>query len=416
MNSRKLKKSKSDDSNVKKKLVAHRKVALTPEAEVTLAVHDGALERARTQWQFGDWQALAQLDRDTLETHPDRAKLALFSAAGHLQIDNNTSEAAQLIRLAQDWGCSEDLIARILVAGVRNSLGRATAVADHPSRAFEHFKNAIAIGAPEMDMRLVVKARADEQLSQLGQPHSSQGLKNGIREKALARVTKGGKEDMTLLAASLVGASRPVPSGKSEISETFEKNYYIKSNYKSRLGYTHYDDMDAEDKWQLEIYLYAYAYMKKHNFKTVADIGCGSAYKLMTYLGEFETIGFELTDNVKRLKKRYPERDWRISSFESSQDACVDVIICSDVIEHLENPDLLINYILQQDFQILVLSTPERDLVRSKDDLGPPKNKAHVREWNYHEFFLYIQSKFEIIDHLVTNVTQGTQMIVCRKK
>ena len=31
------------------------------------------LERSRTQWQFGDWESLTLLARDTLQHHPDRA-------------------------------------------------------------------------------------------------------------------------------------------------------------------------------------------------------------------------------------------------------------------------------------------------------------------------------------------------------
>jgi hypothetical protein len=46
---------------------------------------ENLLARSRTQWQFGDWESLAKLDRDALQHHPDRAKLALLAAAGHLQ-------------------------------------------------------------------------------------------------------------------------------------------------------------------------------------------------------------------------------------------------------------------------------------------------------------------------------------------
>jgi hypothetical protein len=59
------------------------------------------LERARTQWQFGDWPSLAALTRDTLQHHPDRAKLALLAAAGHQQL-GDTAAAQQFTHLAQD--------------------------------------------------------------------------------------------------------------------------------------------------------------------------------------------------------------------------------------------------------------------------------------------------------------------------
>jgi hypothetical protein len=67
---------------------------------------ENLLEKSRTQWQFGDWESLSGLGRETLQHHPDRAKLALLAATGHLQTDNPT-QAKLFIRLAQDWGVSK---------------------------------------------------------------------------------------------------------------------------------------------------------------------------------------------------------------------------------------------------------------------------------------------------------------------
>jgi hypothetical protein len=127
---------------------------------------ENLLERARTQWQFGDWESLTKIERDTLQHHPDRAKLALLAAAGHLQTDN-AGAAKQFIRLAQEWGCSKKLVSQILIAGVHNSLGRAAAVAGQQPRAFKHFESAIQTGTPGNDVRLLTQARAGEQLGQI---------------------------------------------------------------------------------------------------------------------------------------------------------------------------------------------------------------------------------------------------------
>lgn len=129
---------------------------------------ENLLERARTQWQFGDWASLAQLNRDTLQHHPDRAKLSLLAAAGLLQI-GKIDEAKIYIRLAKDWGVSKKLLTRILVAGVHNSLGRAAAIAGEHPRAVQHFDSAIATGSPESESRLITQARISQQYQQLGQ-------------------------------------------------------------------------------------------------------------------------------------------------------------------------------------------------------------------------------------------------------
>jgi hypothetical protein len=130
---------------------------------------ENLLERSRTQWQFGDWQSLAQLQRETLQHHPDRAKLALLAAAGHQHL-GNMSAARQFTRLAQDWGCNKKLISQILIAGVHNTLGRAAAIGGRQQQALKHFENSVKIATPGGDLRLLVKARAREELAQLGLP------------------------------------------------------------------------------------------------------------------------------------------------------------------------------------------------------------------------------------------------------
>jgi hypothetical protein len=132
------------------------------------------LERARTQWQFGDWHSLADLDRDTLQHHPDRAKLILLAAAGRLQTDK-IDEAKQYIRLAKDWGVSKNLLTRILAAGVHNSLGRAAAIAGEQPRALQHFYSALATGSPGSEARLLAQARISHQYQQLGLPPAANG-------------------------------------------------------------------------------------------------------------------------------------------------------------------------------------------------------------------------------------------------
>jgi glycosyltransferase involved in cell wall biosynthesis len=119
---------------------------------------ENLLERSRTQWQFGDWQSLASLQRDTLRHHPDRAKLALLSAAGHQQL-GNMSAARQLTRLAQDWGCSKKLISQILIAGAHLTLGRAAAAGGDLQCALQHFQKSITTVSPTNDPDQLVKAR-----------------------------------------------------------------------------------------------------------------------------------------------------------------------------------------------------------------------------------------------------------------
>ena len=131
-----------------------------------LAYDENLLERSRTQWQFGDWASLAALDRDTLQHHPDRAKLAILAAAGHAQ-QGGSESARQFVSLAQQWGCPSNIIAGVMVAGVYNHIGRASALSGDQTRSLRHFEAAVALGSPHSDHRLLARGRVQEQEAQL---------------------------------------------------------------------------------------------------------------------------------------------------------------------------------------------------------------------------------------------------------
>lgn len=194
--------------------------------------------------------------------------------------------------------------------------------------------------------------------------------------------------------------------------------YCIKDGYSARESYTHYDDTALSDEYQLEVYLHALGLMKKYHLNSVLDIGCGSGYKLTTYFDEYDTTGLELPVNVNFLQNKYPKGKWISKDLSENLDRGYDVIICSDVVEHIPDPDTLLEFIKRINFNFLVISTPERDLLyrnerEGKD--GPPANPAHVREWTFGEFRDYISSHLQVIDLRICNMAQSTQMIVARK-
>lgn len=127
---------------------------------------ENLLERSRTQWQFGDWDSLAGMEREKIEHHPDRAKLALLAAAGRAQLGRAES-ARQFVRLARNWGCGKQLISRIMIAGVHNSLARAAAAGAQEQRALRHFETSVAIGTPGGDVGLLTQGRVMHQLDRM---------------------------------------------------------------------------------------------------------------------------------------------------------------------------------------------------------------------------------------------------------
>jgi hypothetical protein len=125
------------------------------------------LERARTQWQFGDWESLTILDTDELKEYPERARLALLCAAGYQQ-QGAISESRRLVRKALEWGADRRLVAGILIAGVHNTLGRAFALGGYENKSLDHFWKSINTGTPGAEARLLVAARIATQIRQTG--------------------------------------------------------------------------------------------------------------------------------------------------------------------------------------------------------------------------------------------------------
>ena len=138
-------------------------------------VHEGQLEpfdkhlleRAKTQWQFGDWESLAELTLDRLTNHPQRARLALLAASGQAQC-GDLEEAKASVRQAEAWGANRNQMARALASGVYNALGKAAAVAGQPERALPLFRMALTVAGPAHEVRLSTGVRIRQQLAQLG--------------------------------------------------------------------------------------------------------------------------------------------------------------------------------------------------------------------------------------------------------
>ncbi len=198
-------------------------------------------------------------------------------------------------------------------------------------------------------------------------------------------------------------------------------SYFLKEGYRKRESYTHYDDTNCTDEWQDLVYQKAREIFDQSRSSSVLDIGTGSGYKLNKYFKEDDTTGLELEQNLEFLREKYPEKKWQLSDFNQRGKYNNDVIICSDIIEHLIDPDDLLEFIHSLDFNYLIISTPDRDIARGKKHQGPPGNRAHTMEWNKPEFYKYISKNFLVVEHYLCssrqkNENQECQVIVCKKK
>lgn len=139
-------------------LEAESAITLEPDAFVCVPYDETLLDVCRTRWQFGDWSRLAATNPETLLHHPDRAKIALLSAAAHFQL-GQTQQGHRHLQLALDWGASRRQAMQMLISGTHNSLAEANLNLNKTERAHEHFRQAIRTGGVPGDTELLAQAR-----------------------------------------------------------------------------------------------------------------------------------------------------------------------------------------------------------------------------------------------------------------
>ena len=139
----------------------------TPESVSDKGHAEISLTRARAAWEMGDWAALAGLADRSLESHDDRAKLALLAAVGLAQL-GDMAGARRFCDMARGWGCTDTLMAQVLIGGTLNSLGRVACLLDRNARARGYFEASIATVNPRADAAILGRARDINEKAALG--------------------------------------------------------------------------------------------------------------------------------------------------------------------------------------------------------------------------------------------------------
>ena len=212
----------------------------------------------------------------------------------------------------------------------------------------------------------------------------------------------------------LIPSLERVPPVRSHIEIGAAGNYYLPAAYTPRDEESYFNATSDTGEFQNEVYQLARLFADREGLRSVCDVGCGGAYKLARDFGGYAITGVDVPDTVAWLKRKYPRGMWLTEDFEQPSSVRADVVIAADIIEHLADPDLLLAYIESMQPRLIVLSTPDRNLLLDGRHLGPPLNAAHIREWGYAEFQCYISDRFEVLEHFYANPFQATQMIVAR--
>lgn len=171
-----------------------------------------------------------------------------------------------------------------------------------------------------------------------------------------------------------------------------QKQLFLPENYTRRDKPEYFKD-NTRDVYQPDVYTFLKNLSFNFDAKKIVDIGCGNGDKLAEIKNVY-TVGIDFGENIKLAQKKYPGNHWIDLNIEKDLNSIKNIvkdgwIICSDVIEHLIDPSILLDFfseVLPSVYGI-VISTPERDRARGKNNLGPPANLSHVAEWNKEEFY-----------------------------
>lgn len=181
--------------------------------------------------------------------------------------------------------------------------------------------------------------------------------------------------------------------------------------------------------YQYGVYRYAADLVKKNGLQTVLDVGCGLPTKLNELLAPIARVtGVDQPTIIPKAKEVCPGAEFYGVDIEKEgqpPNGKFDLVLSVDVIEHLLNPDILLKYIKDHSHgdSWIVISTPERDLLRGVDNCRSPRSE-HVREWNADELKRYLEaSGLEVVDQQILpafrvgcSMTMLKEFLRCKRK
>lgn len=188
-------------------------------------------------------------------------------------------------------------------------------------------------------------------------------------------------------------------------------NYFLPADYQGNLDRITFDESEGEYwdqdrlaismKYQFGVYAFASRLIKRRRCKTVFDIGCGPGGKLSWLHRQHPKVqftGFDQPNAIAFCQKQYDWGHWISDDFdhprpiEDGEQA--DLVVCSDVIEHVSEPDRLLDYIGKRIARggVALLSTPDRARLYDEESLRP-SNRYHMREWAADEFESYLADR-----------------------
>ncbi|MFK7927776.1 MAG: class I SAM-dependent methyltransferase [Myxococcota bacterium] len=142
---------------------------------------------------------------------------------------------------------------------------------------------------------------------------------------------------------------------------------------------------------------------------TYLDAGCGEGHSLAELADVVppQVTGFDLNPEVVAFtQKRHPEHSFSVQSIYELpyDDNAFDVVLCMEVLEHLETPGRALAELTRVCGGTLILSVPYEpwfqlgNLARGKYREGWGNHPEHIQHWGLRTFKRFVQAEAGLAD------------------
>lgn len=138
----------------------------------------------------------------------------------------------------------------------------------------------------------------------------------------------------------------------------------------------------------------------------VLDVGCAYGFMLEKFPDAFEKFGIDISEYaIAEAKKRLPVATLKVGGAEDGlpfPENFFDIVICNDVIEHLENPRAALENIRKvlKVGGILYVNTPNVNWLRKKVFAYADKKEHHISLFPHKNLLnVLLEVGFTVVDH-----------------
>jgi 2-polyprenyl-3-methyl-5-hydroxy-6-metoxy-1,4-benzoquinol methylase len=162
--------------------------------------------------------------------------------------------------------------------------------------------------------------------------------------------------------------------------------------------------------------------------RTIHEVGCGEGYWTLYWLSQgMSAIGTDFSETVIGLaranatERGLPEESFNVRSLydlDPGED-CADLIVCCEVLEHLEDPHRALKALQRVTTSHLILSVPREplwclmNLARLKYLKSLGNTPGHIQHWSQKGFVSLVSRYFEIVS---VRSPPPFSMILCRPR